>query len=72
MLGKELKKKSTGEMLGRVTISVGVALLRAGDDVDSLIERADACLYTAKRNGRNRVIGESDKEYAPEFKSELA
>ena len=62
VMAKELKKKSTGEILGRVTISVGVSLLKAGDDTDSLIERADACLYAAKRNGRNRVIWELDPE----------
>ena len=60
------KKKSTGEILGRVTISVGVSMLKPGDDTDSLIERADACLYAAKRNGRNRVICEVDPEYAAE------
>ena len=60
VMAKELKKKSTGEILGRVTISVGVSMLKPGDDTDSLIERADACLYAAKRNGRNRVICEAD------------
>jgi diguanylate cyclase len=44
IMAKELKKKSTGEILGRVTISVGVSLLRPNDDTDALIERADACL----------------------------
>jgi diguanylate cyclase len=66
VMAKELKKKSTGEILGRVTISVGVSMLKAGDDTDSLIERADACLYAAKRNGRNRVICEVDPEYTSE------
>ncbi len=72
VMAKELKKKSTGEILGRVTISVGVAMLKAGDDTDSLIERADACLYAAKRNGRNRVICEADPEYAAETQNQVA
>ncbi|CCD89470.1 GGDEF domain-containing protein [Bradyrhizobium sp. ORS 285] len=69
---KELKKKSTGEILGRVTISVGVSMLRSGDDTDALIERADACLYAAKRNGRNRVVCETDPEYAAETRGQVA
>ena len=67
VMSKELKKKSTGEILGRVTISAGVAVLSPRDDADSLIERADSNLYAAKRNGRNRVICEADPEYQPEF-----
>jgi diguanylate cyclase len=72
VMAKELKKKSTGEILGRVTISVGVSMLKPGDDTDSLIERADACLYAAKRNGRNRVICEVDPEYEAETQSQVA
>jgi len=72
VMSKELKKKSTGEILGRVTISVGVSMLKQGDDTDSLIERADACLYAAKRNGRNRVICEVDPEYVAETHSQVA
>jgi diguanylate cyclase len=64
VMAKELKKKSTGEILGRVTISVGVSMLKQGDDTDTLIDRADSCLYAAKRNGRNRVICETDPELA--------
>jgi diguanylate cyclase len=45
-----------------VTISVGVATLRKGDTVQSLMERTDACLYAAKRHGRNRVMSETDPE----------
>jgi diguanylate cyclase len=72
VMAKELKKKSTGEILGRVTISVGVSMLKPGDDTDALIERADGCLYAAKRNGRNRVICEVDPEYAAETQSQVA
>lgn len=62
VMAKELMKRSNGERLGRITVSVGVALLRANDTPQSLIERADNCLYAAKRNGRNRVICETDPE----------
>jgi diguanylate cyclase (GGDEF)-like protein len=44
----------------RVTLSLGVA--GYPDDADkraTLVERADACLYQAKRSGRNRAIAAS-------------
>jgi diguanylate cyclase len=69
---KELMKRSTGEHLGRATISIGVATLRAGDNPQSLIGRADACLYAAKRNGRNRVISETDPEVSPVARTQVA
>jgi diguanylate cyclase len=62
VMTKELMKRSTGERLGRVTISIGVAVLRPEDSAPLLIERADRCLYAAKRNGRDRVICETDEE----------
>jgi len=39
-----------------VTISVGVAALMAGDTPERLLKRADEALYSAKRDGRNRVV----------------
>ena len=66
VMDKELMKRSTGEHLGRITISIGVATLHKGDSAQSLIERADECLYAAKRHGRNRVMCETDPEATAE------
>jgi diguanylate cyclase (GGDEF)-like protein len=39
----------------RVTISAGVATLRADENPDAFLARADRALYTAKAEGRNRI-----------------
>jgi diguanylate cyclase len=72
VMTKELMKRSTGEHLGRVTVSVGVAVLRKGENAQSVIERADNCLYAAKRCGRNRVMCETDPEVAAVAPSKVA
>lgn len=56
---KELLKRSTKERLGRITISVGVAVYHSSENAATLIDRADRCLYAAKNAGRNRVIRET-------------
>lgn len=61
VFSKELVKRSTGENLGRITISIGVAEWRRGDTLQSIVERADVCLYAAKRGGRNMVKCERDE-----------
>ena len=61
---KKLVKKSTGDILGSITISIGVAQLASGETSDSVVRRADACLYGAKHNGRNLVVNESDERVA--------
>ena len=57
--GKKLVKKSTGDILGIITISMGVAQLRPGEPAADFVSRADACLYAAKDLGRNCVVSQS-------------
>lgn len=52
---KDVINRNTGDKLGRITMSVGCAEFTAGENLQDLIERADAALYTAKHNGRNQV-----------------
>lgn len=59
---KELIKKSTGESLGRITMSVGVATFKPEDAAETLIHRADKCLYAAKDGGRDQVKCETDPD----------
>jgi diguanylate cyclase len=55
LAGKEVINRSSGELLGRITMSIGVAQFYPNEKIEELIERADAALYSAKHNGRNQV-----------------
>ena len=50
-----LKRRSTNEDLGTVSISAGVAQRLPGETALALMERADTALYTSKRTGRDKV-----------------
>ena len=56
---RELRRKTTGESLGTITISIGVACLRPKDTLDTFIARADEALYRSKYSGRNCVTQEN-------------
>jgi diguanylate cyclase (GGDEF)-like protein len=47
----------TAMEVGEITASFGVATLDAADDARTLFRRADLALYTAKQEGRDRVVG---------------
>lgn len=55
MAAKRINRKDTGESLGQITLSLGLASYVATEGVDSFMQRADRALYMAKRRGRNCV-----------------
>jgi diguanylate cyclase len=57
---RRIRRRTTGEEISSITISIGVAELRPGEAADNLIDRCDRALYRAKREGRNRVMTEKD------------
>lgn len=59
-IGDKPFEVSTLEKPLTVTISIGVAGIRHGNDsVESLMKRADKALYEAKNSGRNRVVADA-------------
>ena len=59
MLAETLRKRIAEypfEKVGGVTCSIGAVQWQAGENTDDLFHRADEKLYTAKEEGRNRVV----------------
>lgn len=57
-IGKNIKATKMKDLTGivfSITVSQGLALYKPGDDIQSLISRADKLLYQAKQNGRDRI-----------------
>jgi diguanylate cyclase (GGDEF)-like protein len=54
---EESGKEIDGRRIG-LTVSIGLGDYRPGDRVETLLARADAALYRAKREGRNRVMAD--------------
>jgi diguanylate cyclase len=58
--GMQLALNASGQEIGKITASFGIAELSLGDDADTLVQRADVKLYQAKCAGRNRVAVDED------------
>ena len=61
---KQWTIEPTGERVGKVTASFGVAKLRADESANDLLQRADERLYEAKVQGRNRVVADDPNDEA--------
>lgn len=51
-----LKHTKTGQQIGKVTISLGVACYSQNETAEGLIQRCDKALYRAKSLDRNRTV----------------
>jgi len=61
-VGQRLRRKVAEKSLpldagmDRITVSLGVAGRRPGENLESLLKRADRALFKAKRQGKNQII----------------
>lgn len=59
---KRIRNRQTGEEMGNITLSIGIAQFRPGEPLSDLIHRSDEGLYFAKGNGRNQTVLETQLE----------
>lgn len=55
-----LTRRTTGQEISSVTVSIGVAQFQLAESAEAMIGRCDRGLYQAKRLGRNRTVTESE------------
>ncbi|MCK5165652.1 MAG: GGDEF domain-containing protein [Desulfobacula sp.] len=57
---KEWKLKESGKSMGKITVSMGIAIYKFNEPEESLIKRADDALYLAKNKGRDQIITQEE------------
>ncbi len=60
MADKVIVNRRSGDKLGAVTLSIGVASSKGDELPSAILQRADEALYVAKRKGRNMVVPEGE------------
>ena len=61
---KRIRNRQTGEEMGNITLSIGIAIFRPGEALSDFIHRSDEGLYFAKGHGRNQTVLETQLESA--------
>jgi diguanylate cyclase len=67
-----ITRRSNGEVLPGVTVSIGVAQLQPRESMTDLIERCDRALYKAKDAGRDRVVASETGQVNPPARWQVA
>jgi len=62
---KQWTVEPSGERVGKVTASFGIARLSTDESGADLLRRVDQLLYEAKVQGRNRVVADDENDGAP-------
>ena len=57
---KEWRIKDSGKSMGKISLSMGVALYDLRESEESLVKRADDALFLAKKNGRNMIVSQEE------------
>ncbi len=57
---KEWKLKETGKPMGKITVSMGIALYKLNEPEEALIKRVDDALYLAKNRGRDQIVTQDE------------
>ena len=58
---REIINSAEFDVIGKLTGSMGCAIIQPGESIDELIKRADVALYEAKNNGRNQTVVSGDQ-----------
>lgn len=64
-------KLEIGRTFDQLSVSVGVAISEPGSGGETLLQRADHLMYSAKRNGKDRVIMDGDRHQEVAERREL-
>lgn len=58
---RQLTTGSNTKTIGRMTISSGVSCYQKGETGEQFFDRTDKCMYEAKSQGRDRVVGQKNQ-----------
>ena len=53
---RQIIEKREFYKVGHITMSMGITMIKEGDDSESVFKRVDEALYEAKETGRNKIV----------------